>query len=170
METFREDFKKAIKDCLEHSERPDSHVLETLSGRGSLFEIFRRDEAIRRLNAVLSECEANLRTFTRCVKLAKQNQKEPDNREYPTSRFRWSAIEFLIIDCYVDEDQAFFKAAERYMDDLIMFNDQLISWEYYPDSTEQWFLESIKEAKIMERIEKFKGQLEKSLAKLSKRL
>jgi len=57
---FCRDFKEAIQDCLTHPERPDSQVLETLSGRGTLFEIFRRDEAIRRLDAVLSECSGNL--------------------------------------------------------------------------------------------------------------
>ena len=58
-EDFRRDFKDAVVDSLEHPERPDSQVFEILSGIGTLFEIFRRDEATRRLEAVLSELEIN---------------------------------------------------------------------------------------------------------------
>ncbi|MCK5108806.1 MAG: hypothetical protein KAR25_03860 [Methanosarcinales archaeon] len=60
---FRKDFEDAIKDCLENSDRTDSHVIETLSGRGSLYEIIRREETLRRLDAVLSECDYNLDIF-----------------------------------------------------------------------------------------------------------
>jgi len=60
MEEFRRRFKEAIQDCCSHPDRPDSQVLEIISGRGTLFEIFRRDEAIRRLEAVLTECIRNL--------------------------------------------------------------------------------------------------------------
>ena len=56
---FRKGFKSAINDCLKYPDRPDSHVLETLSGRGSLYEIIRREETLRRLDAVLSECKYN---------------------------------------------------------------------------------------------------------------
>lgn len=170
MEIFRKDFKEAIQDCLEHSERPDSHVLETLSGRGTLFEIFRRDEAIRRLIALLKECESNIDVLDHCVKCAQKNQKIPDERDFPTVRFRWPAVQLLIIDCYIEEDQAFFDAAERYMKSLIIMNDQLKSWEYKPDSTEVWFLDYVKDIKVREKFIKFKGQIEKSLEKISKRV
>ncbi len=70
MGDFHKRFKEAIQDCLANPDRPDSHVLETLSGRRTLFEIFRRDEAIRRLDAVLSECNSNLDVLKWVIKRA----------------------------------------------------------------------------------------------------
>ena len=141
MEDFRKDFKEAIQDCLANPDRPDSHVLETLSGRGSLFEIIRRDEAIRRLDAVLSECNRNLDILKIVVKQARANQKNPKKRMFATSRFRVSAVELLITNRYVDEDQSFFESAENYLSGIVAVNDQLNSWEYSSDSTEKWLLE-----------------------------
>jgi len=74
---FRERFREAVTDCLEYPDRPDSDVLETISGRGSLFEIFRREEALRRLDAVLSECDRNLDTLKNLSETVKKN-KESD--------------------------------------------------------------------------------------------
>jgi hypothetical protein len=139
-EDFRKDFKEAIQDCLDNSDRPDSRVLETLSGRGSLFEIIRRDEAIRRLDAVLSECNRNLDILKIVVKRARDNQKNPKKRMFATARFIVLAVELLITNRYVDEDQSFFESAEKYLSGIVAVNDQLNSWEYSSDSTEKWLL------------------------------
>ena len=96
MVNFPKRFMKAIEDCLVNPDRPDSHVLETLSGRGTLFEIFHRDEVIRRLDAVLSECNKNSEVLKLVIKRARDNQKDPDNRRFATVRFRVSAAELLI--------------------------------------------------------------------------
>ena len=87
---FGGQFKQALEDCLKHPDTQDSHVLETLSGRGTLFEIFRRDEAIRRLDAVISECTEDIRVVTQIVGQAKENQKDPKKRVFSTGRMRAS--------------------------------------------------------------------------------
>src|SRR5260370_3001757 len=51
-ENFRRRFKQSVNYCLENPGIPDSHALEALSGRGSLFETFRRQEAAGRLDPV----------------------------------------------------------------------------------------------------------------------
>ena len=66
-EDFRTLFKQAIDECLSHPDSPDSHVLETLSGRGTLFEIIQHDEALRRLEALLSECSWNMRALEEVI-------------------------------------------------------------------------------------------------------
>lgn len=140
MEEFRRQFKEAIQDCLVNPDRPDSHVLETLSGRGTLFEIFHRDEAIRRLDAVLSECNRNLGIMKYIVEQANENQKGSGTRIIPTSRFGVSAVELLTTTRYVDADESFFKLAERCASSLVTLNAQLNIWEYTPDNTEKWLL------------------------------
>ncbi len=137
---FRSDFKEAIQDCLTNPDRPDSHVLETLSGRGTLFEIFRREEAIRRLDAVLSECNVNLKCLNSVIEQAQRNQKDPDKRQFTGRRLRTSAAELLITTRYVDQDQSFFELAEEYLDDASSLNDQLNLWEHSPNATEKWIL------------------------------
>ncbi|GAI91081.1 unnamed protein product, partial [marine sediment metagenome] len=59
MQGFRNQFHKAVKDCLDNPNLPDSHVLETIGGRGTLFQILMRDESLRKLDALFSEIKRN---------------------------------------------------------------------------------------------------------------
>jgi len=152
---FVKNFKEAVLDCLKNPERPDSQVLETLSGRGTLFEIFCRDEAIRRLDAVLSECGSNISVIEDVVTTAKDNQETPSERSFPTTRFRTSAVDLLVTNRYIDEDRAFFDSAERYLGWLITLNDQLISWEYNDDTTEKWLLRFVKNLNVKKSFKDF---------------
>lgn len=167
MADFRKRFKEAIQDCLANPDRPDSHVLETLSGRGTLFEIFRRDEAIRRLDAVLSECSKNSEVLKWVIKRARDNQEDPEERVFITSRFRVSAVELLITNRYVDEDQPFFGLAEKYSSDIASMNDQLNAWEYSPDPTETWLLNQ--KGSLAKDLKNFKAKVANARKKLSKR-
>lgn len=168
MEEFRKRFKEAIQDCCSYPDRPDSHVLETISGRGTLFEIFRRDEAIRRLDAVLTECIRNLKFLEMVTKKVQKNQKEKnDNRKYLPDRFRIIAIELLITNRYVDEDVTFFKSAERCWSHLYAMNDMLNSWQTSPDYTEKFILNQ--EEHVTKLITKLKANVEAARDKLSKR-
>ncbi len=166
IEDFRKRFKEAIQDCLKHPDRPDSHVLETISGRGTLFEIFRRDEAIRRLDAVLSECDINLKVLEWAVKYAQDNQKNPSKRTFATDLFRTSASELLIINRYVDEDQSFYELIERYLIRITAINNQINVWEVSPDSTEKWLL-GVKTS-TAELLKGFKARVMVAREKISK--
>jgi len=129
---FSRDFKEAIGDCLANPDRPDSHVLEALSGRGTLFQIFRRDEAMRRLDAVLSECAANSAVLREVLDIATANQEEPKERDFSTGRFRVAAAELLITNRYIDEDQTFYKSVENCVSEMGEWCEQLNLWEYSP--------------------------------------
>ena len=164
---FCRDFKEAIQDCLTHPERPDSQVLETLSGRGTLFEIFHRDEAIRRLDALLSECDWNLNIWEEVVNQVQANQKKSEKRSLTTMRFRISAIELLMTNRYVDEDQSFFRLAELNSDLSIAANDILNGWGYDPENAEKWLLSAVKLRKTT--VEQFKAAVVDTRDKLRKR-
>ncbi len=165
---FRRDFKEAIEDCLSNPDKPDSHVLETVAGRGTLFEIFRRDEALRRLEAMLSECVRNLDVLEDVIYKAKANQAEPKKRIYATGRFRVAAAELLVTNRYIDEDQAFYKSIESYVNSMVAWCEQLNLWEYSPDMTEQWFLKYQAGAKKL--ITKTKQQVEAARDKVRDQL
>lgn len=145
---FRATFKEAIEDCLVNPERPDSHVLEALSGRGTLFEIFRRDEAIRRLDAVLSECNKNLRWMDKVVNKAQENQeKNLGEREFITERFGVSAIQLLTTNRYVNEEEIFYEVAEECLIRLQSMNGQLSEWTLYPDPVQEWLIDHTEQAR-----------------------
>lgn len=167
MGDFNEGFKEAIQDCLVNPDRPDSHVLETLSGRGSLFEIFHREEAIRRLDAVLSECNRNLTILSVVVMIVQKNKKDPKKREFVTGRLRLLAVELLITNRYVDEDDSFFKSAEQYLNSSTSINGQLNAWETYPDATEGWLLKQVESG--TKAIKDVKAKVTTVREKLSKR-
>ena len=140
VEGFRKDFKDAIKDCLENSDRTDSHVLETLSGRGTLYEIIRREEILRRLAAVLSECDDNQDVLETVVKQVERNQDDPENRVFIADRCRPWAAELLVTNRYVDEGQLFYQIAELYLDSLTEMNAQLGLWVHQIQLAEEWLL------------------------------
>jgi hypothetical protein len=167
MEEFRRRFKAAIDDCVSHPERPDSHVLETLGGRGTLFQILRRDEALRRVTAVAAEIARNRTVLRNAKELAESNQKEPEKRRFPTVRFRCAAVELLITSRYVDSEETFYELAEEYLDEILSWNGQLEVWEMSPGATEKWVLKRVEvfekqQAAFQSEVQKLKDSLKKS--------
>lgn len=165
-EKFRKRFKKAINDSLSNPDKSDSHVLETVSGRGTLFEIIHRDEAIRRVKALISECKHNTAVINEIYEIAKKNQKTPAKRIFVTSRFRFSAIELLVTNRYLDEKDNFYKMAEDVIDNILTRTDQLNIWENSPTLTEAWFIDDEKQNEFEAEGIKFMKKLRKTQRKL----
>lgn len=134
---FRKSLKKAIKDCLENPDRPDSDVLVALGARGSLYEIFRREEVLRRLDAVLYECDLNVKNCTDLHDIAKKRQKGTDEK-FPVTPLHKCAIELLATDRYVDEDNEFFKQVYNSLSTAIAVNQRLSQWAAFPERTDEW--------------------------------
>ena len=155
---FRKNFKTAIEDCLEHPDRPDSRVLETTSGRGSLYEIIQKEETLRRLDAVLSECDDNQDVLETVVKQVERNQDDPENRVFIADRCRPWAAELLVTNRYVDEGQLFYQIAELYLDSLTEMNAQLGLWVHQIQLAEEWLLKY--EEMITRAFEIFKDNIE----------
>ena len=145
---FIKKFKRAIEDCLSHPDRPDSIVLETISGRGSLYEIIRRNETVRRIEALISEHRHNSEMVKRIYECIKE-------KEYMTDRLRSSSVELLITHRYLNEESSFYAYAENYFEFVSMINDQLTIWESFTETTEKWFLQMKQKAqKVFKRYDK----------------
>jgi hypothetical protein len=164
---FREKFKKALEDCLTNPNKPDSHVLETLSGRGTLFEIFRKDEAMRRLDAVISECNINLWVLETTTELAEKNKEDAENRKFASNRLRQSALELLVTNRYVEEEATFYEIAEHCLQDALVVNSMLNLWTSEPKRVEAWLSEHIKPDRIA-RNRQFLDKVTAAREKLSK--
>jgi hypothetical protein len=167
MKGFIKQFKQAIQDCCSHSDRPDSQVLETISGRGTLFEIFCRDEAIRRLDAVLSECNFNLKLLESAADTSRKNKEKGTPKMTSSARFRQIADELLITNRYVNEDEDFFIDAELCWSWLNFMNEKLSLCDNSSTSVDEFILNTEEETR--KTIENFKANLEAARDKLSKR-
>jgi len=125
---FTKDFKDALKDCLDNPTRPDSNVLETISGRGTLFEIFCRDEAIRRLDALLSEIDINTRAADEVYDRIDRNVAE-NKTTTKLVRFNTSSIELLRTERYLEVDTTFYDNLANYLGNIQIGNEVLARWD-----------------------------------------
>lgn len=163
-EEFRKDFDTAIRDCISNPDRPDSQVLETISGRGTIYKVLSREETIRKLEALGSEVKRNgiiVDTIEQLIKDNIEARKEKKGVQYITGRFRCPSVELLIVSRYVDAEESFYEFAEVYFDELQRWNDQLSVWEVAERSTEAWLRKY--NPGLIEKLEKFKTLIEEHI-------
>jgi hypothetical protein len=135
---FINDFSRAIKDCIDNPKKCDSLILEAFK-RGTLFEIFQHDETLRRLEAVLSECDTNSKLFSTQVEQCKTNVEIRSSEQKKAVTLdqrllRSLALELLITERYVDEPLTFYKGVENIHDWIIVINEHLHKWS----SSSKW--------------------------------
>jgi len=138
---FRTSFKKAINSCISEPERTDSHVLEAISGRGTLFEVFRHDETIRRLDALILECRVNQVHLAKTMDNAKKNVKSRKGRKMMTSSFGKAAVELMLTNRYIDAGNDLYISGTLYLDDITALNGQISYWhQSRAEDADDWLL------------------------------
>ena len=159
---FFEKLEKSVRDCLENKTRKDSPVLESIP-RGAFFEIIKKQENLRKINAVILECDDNLKILKNAFTRAKLNQsykqkKMEDKSSVIISRLRFSALELLVVNQYLSEDLEFNKHSTLCLRTLIKTNDQLVAWDYdTTDVTEEWLIKYL--PVFVKRLNKLKSNL-----------
>jgi hypothetical protein len=166
MPEFRRIFAAALADCLSHPDRTDSHVLETISGRGTIYELIRRDEAIRRVDALLDECRTILIFHREAMEIARMNL-EPDDPRISSSNesnprgfitpFSTAALDLLSTTRYLDQDRDFYRRVIACSALCTTVNGQIALWEHHPNNVAQFFASS--EKLIQETIENLQTEL-----------
>jgi hypothetical protein len=140
MKEFKQTFKNAIEDCLLHPDAPDSQVLETISGRGTLFEIMRRDDAIRRLDAVMYELTWAGGMLSLFEVQAKTNLEKPAEAKYTSTRLISAALELFVTERYVEADNDFFYKVANCVMAIRTINDHLTTWPLRAEKADRWLL------------------------------
>jgi hypothetical protein len=166
---FRADVKSAIQDCLDNPNRPDSAVLETVSGRGTLYEIVHREESIRRLDALAQELRRNESVYEDMIQLAEENRqlrKGGKSVSFITERFRLISAELLLTHRYVDESDKFYLSAANYYNHLSACNEQMAFWRAAQEPTESWVLDSQDRKKREAYLSDFKSMIDLAREKL----
>jgi hypothetical protein len=164
MEKFKKQFLEAIADCRDNPESPDSHVLETIGGRGTLYQILMRDESLRRLDALIAETDRNRRSWGLIIAACKENpEKRKNSRQgdvsYPTQILRRCCIDLLISTRYISTGPDFYKKAETYSNKLLAVNARLPHWPDRHDPIERWLKEE--DSMISKAISEFGSQLKR---------
>ena len=104
---FSEKFKEVINDCLSNPDRPDSIVLETVTGRGSIYSIIHRQENIQRIEGLINETKANYST----IKAIYERIEWTENRTLSSLRQSYgtivtnlghSALDLLLAERYIE--------------------------------------------------------------------
>lgn len=140
---FRRRFKTAIMDCVNCPEKPDSHVLEAIVGRGTLFEIFRSDETIRRVKALISENEHNQRLTNDIYGTIEQNERgTPRGTACVVDRMQSFAIQLIVTSRYLDEDDSFYRIFIAMLAEIVKVNSELDQWVRSQKPAETWFLKN----------------------------
>ncbi|MCW4016357.1 MAG: hypothetical protein NWF06_08305 [Candidatus Bathyarchaeota archaeon] len=163
---FRRKLKTAILDCMSNPKRPDSQVLEIITGRGTVFQLFQREQTIRRVDALITECENNLFLNTTIYKIIEKNLSDPKNKKWTTAKFRTLALELLITNRYLDEDESFYEIATFAFYALENKNSAIDKWFTNDEHTENWFLKPLMKEKYTEAVK----NLMKKLKKIKKKL
>jgi len=143
MEKFKKQFRKAIVDCHENPEVPDSHVLETIGGRGTLYQILMRDESVRRLDALIAEIQYNRDLWKKIIRNCDKNIKIREgsvhgNMEYRTEILRHCCVDLLISHRYLNTTPDFYDKAESYLDKVIATNERLPQWPARGAEIDKW--------------------------------
>ncbi len=141
---FQRRFRAAVSDCLTNPKLPDSHVLETISGRGTLYDIIMKEQILRKLQAVLEEANHNLTLVNDIKERCENNRKIRENKDkgkqnFTTVTCRLLSSENLVVERYIDTDNSFYQQLTGYVSALSTVNDYILKWSDMPQRVEDWF-------------------------------
>lgn len=157
-EEFVSILKRAIVDCVENPNEPDSHVLETLSGRSTLYSIIRKEENIRKVESLYDEFDENLETIEKIFETYYQSHRKT-TKIFIGHTVRCSCIEHLVTVRYLDESPEFYQEMTNYLLWMEALNLQLSLWGLPTDSAFNWLKEN--EDWFVEQIHTWKPLFEK---------
>lgn len=144
-QTFEDDFLKSLRNCLEQPDAPDSPVLETLGGRGTLHSIIHADENKRKLDALRMEMDWTTDMFGRVSEVCKNNQalrsegKLDECKAVTLRYFPTSALELLCVNRYLDLDEAVYANLQGYYALISAVNRKMEQWSL---ESEKWILDN----------------------------
>lgn len=147
---FKNQFKKAVSDCVSNPKRPDSAVLETITGRGSVYAVIRHEELIRRIDGLLQENAVNMQILKVVYESIFQNK----NRTFETLRLKYhiitanmssSALNLLLAEHYLEQSSEFYEFCHLLQTLIAAISNQITAWhnsrepEKYLLSNQEYF-------------------------------
>jgi len=143
---FSKKFKEAINDCISNPDRPDSVVLETITGRGSIYSVIHHQENIQRLEGLIEEIGQNYGAIKAIYERIDWNRK----RRLSYLRMSWgiittnlghSALDLLLAERYIEGKPELYSRAHALAFTTNSINENLSNWAIDKD-TSKWFIEN----------------------------
>ncbi len=165
-QAFEQNFQASMDAVLSSpASQADSPVLETLGGRGTLYGLMHGEENVRRIQGLQMEISINetllAQVFDNCVRnKALRLANRADAKKMTTTPMKTAAVEFLLINRYLDLDKTVYGTLYAYHNYLQAINSHLVEWEStsFDKEAEDWLL-ACKEP-IYKNIGKLKEQLQ----------
>jgi len=146
-ENFSKQFKQAIIDCVSNPDRPDSFVLEAITGRGSVYAVIHQAEMVRRVEGLISENEANKEILDHIIETIVENKSirfayaRGKAHVVLVSMFD-SAISLLLAERYLEEDSKFYDFVHQLLVVIHAINNQIVTWGSSGKNTDEYFLKN----------------------------
>lgn len=145
-------FNEALLDCLKSPESPDSLVLQTITGRATLYQIVKKSEILRKLTALQRENEFNCNLLYTVNTICRKNfglraLKRDKECKVVTARVLLICLENLLVNRYIDADDSFYEDAHKCFFLSTALSEQLSTWEESPSHTEEWLSQHSTELK-----------------------
>ncbi len=145
-------FKEALLDCISNPETPDSVVLQTITGRATLYQIMKKDETLRKLTALKRESEFNRHLLDTVKGTCSSNFGLRALKRYKeckviTARLSLVCLENLLVNRYVDTDNSFYEHADKYFSYGTAYSEQLSTWQQEASNAEEWLTQHSKHLK-----------------------
>lgn len=131
---------------MSNPDRPDSVVLETITGRGSVYSVIHHKENIQRIDGVLAEVEQNWGAVKAIYERIDWNKK----RRLSSLRVSWgtistslghSALDLLLSERYIEEKSEFYSRGHTMVFLINSINERLSNWTTNKDAS-KWFTEN----------------------------
>jgi hypothetical protein len=99
---FIEKLNETIKDCIQNPEKVDSPILQEISGRSTLYSIIKKEENLRKLDALILEINYNVHILS--IIIEKINAQKTPGDEIPMMNLNKSSLELLLVSRYIDKE------------------------------------------------------------------
>lgn len=145
-DNFFKKFKEAVNDCMSNPNRPDSIVLETITGRGSIYSVIHHQETLNRLEGLLAENKVNGEVIQEAAKMALKNSNRTlaflrVNYELIITQLSTSALNLLLSEHYIEDEPEFYETAHRLLLLVGSINERLSAWMSKSENG-KWFAET----------------------------
>jgi hypothetical protein len=130
---FKKQLKKAVSDCISNPKNPDSAVLETITGRGSVYAVIRHEELTRRIDGLLQENAINrqlLKAVYNSIFESKSRSFDGLRSKYHimTANLSSSALDSLLAEHYLEESSEFYEFCHILQTIIAAIRNEITAW------------------------------------------
>ncbi len=161
MARFIRAFTESLEGMVRRADTTDGLQPTEARGEKTYLDIFKKHETLRRLDALVYECESNIELVRSCVEQNKANEGKDGGFFGVADPIRTYAIDLLITKRYLERDSTFYQLVEDTFSGLKTYSESIFSWPGDPGQFGPWLVENGRnlEDLLKELVESLKGDI-----------